>query len=253
MSRIRRTSAVDEVFLLIQDKIHRGEYSVGQVLPPQKNLALEYGVGASTIREALGKLAMLGYLSAKQGVGTTVISNSSAGQVSSLGQYIFLNSAELVHFMEARICLERAALRSAAFKATDEDFARLEAIIGEQKNAVELLDSALFSRHDKAFHMELMTVGRNPILAQYMCIIRDGLFSFIEEATRMEKVMSSSIAFHREILKHLRERDSLRAEKTLVEHLWDVARIVEDNLGHETGLSRLFGRELLSFACLNGA
>ena len=246
MAGIRRTSAVDEVFLTIQDKIHNGDYPVGHIFPPQKQLAVEYGVSASTVREALGKLTMLGYLSAKQGVGTAVISNTSAGQVSSLGQYVFLSSSELVHFVEARLCLERSALRSAAYQATKSDLERLENIIEEQKQAVDKLDSALFSRHDKDFHMELMSIGRNPILVQYMVIIRDGLFSFIEEATRMEDVMKSSIGFHQMILDRLKTGQAFEAEKKLVEHLWDVIKTVESNLGHDTGLSRLFEREFAS-------
>ncbi len=247
MAGFRRTSAVDEIFSVIQEKIHQGEYPVGRVLPPQKVLAAEYGVSASTIREAFGKLTMLGYLSAKQGVGTTVVSASMAGRLSSLGQYVFLSSSELVHFMEARLCLERAAVRSAAQKAGEGDFAKLADLIEKQRGAVQVNDAALFSQHDRVFHLELMLIGRNPILVQYMEIIREGLFRFIEEATRMAQVMSNSIEFHRAILRSLERRDGLAAEQQVVEHLWDVARIVEANLGQDTGLTGLFNRELKGF------
>lgn len=247
MAEFRHISAVDEVFALIQEKIHQGEYPVGQVLPPQKIMAAEMGVSASTIREAFGKLTILGYLNARQGVGTTVISASMARRISSQGQYVFLNSSELVHFVEARLCLERAAIRAAAQKAEAADFAKLGDLIEKQSAAVEAADSDLFSQYDKAFHTELMRIGRNPILLQYMEIIRDGLFRFIEEATKMALVMSNSIEFHRAILHNLENRNGLAAEKKVVEHLWDVTRIVETNLGQDKGLTALFNRELTGF------
>lgn len=81
--------ALDEFFC---GREKSGQYPIGHVFPPQKDLAREYGVEASTAREAISKLSMLGYLSAQQGVGTTVISNSSTGQISSLGQYILFYS-----------------------------------------------------------------------------------------------------------------------------------------------------------------
>lgn len=247
MAAFRRTSAVDEIFSIIKDKIHQGEYPVGHVLSPQKIMAAEYGVSASTIREAFGKLTMLGYVSAKQGVGTTVISDSMAGRISSLGQYVFLSSSELLHFIEARLCLERAAIRSAAQKAGEADFQKLNALLEQQARAITAGDSTLFSQYDKEFHMELMLIGRNPILIQYMEIIRDGLFRFIGEATRMARVMNNSIKFHRAILSNIEKRDGRAAEKTVVEHLWDVARIVENNLGQDLGLTALFNRELKGF------
>jgi DNA-binding FadR family transcriptional regulator len=247
MATFRRTSAVDEVLSIIKDKIHQGEYPVGHVLPPQKIMAAELGVSASTIREAFGKLSMLGYLSAKQGVGTTVISNSMSGHISGSGQYIFLNSGELVHFMEARLCLERVAIRLAAQKAGADDFGKLSALIEKQSLAAAANDSALFSQYDKDFHMEIMLIGRNPILIQYMEMIREGLYRFIEEATSMARVMHNSIEYHRDILRNLEKRDGLAAEKKVVEHLWDVTRIVEANLGQETGLADLFKRELSGF------
>ena len=233
MASIRRTSAVDEVFQDIQNKITSGEYPIGYILQPQKALAQEYGVGATTIREAMGKLTMLGYLSAKQGVGTTVINNSAVSQFSSLGQYVFLNSEEVPQFMEARLCLAKAAVKSAAALGTKEDFAAMDECIALQAKAVEKGDSSLFSEYDKRFHLQIMEAGRNPILVQFMTIIQSGLFNFIEEATRLEKVMSNSLIFHGKILKSLKNRNGDEAEIILLRHLWDVAQIVEAQL--ETG------------------
>lgn len=243
MANIRRTSAVDEVFQDIQNKIHSGEYSPGHVFPPQKSLAQEYGVGASTIREAMGKLTMLGYVSAKQGVGTTVMSSSSAGRISSLGQYVFLQSGEVLHFMEARLCLEKSAARAAAAQATEDDLAKMRECLELQAEAVRQGDAGLFSTYDKLFHLRIMEAGRNPILVQFMEIIQSPLFSFIEEATRLEKVMSNSVVYHEKIFDRIRARDGRKAEIILVEHLWDVARIVKSNLGLSQSLENLFRRE----------
>lgn len=194
----------------------------------------------------MGKLTMLGYVNAKQGVGTTVINSSSAGQLSSLGQYVFLKSSEVLHFMEARLCLEKTAVKSAASLTTKEDYNKMEECLKLQAVAVERSDSELFSNYDKLFHLRIMEAGRNPILVQFMTIIQSALFSFIEEATRLEKVMSNSLIYHRRILDYIKAGDGAKAEKILVEHLWDVASIIESKLGLDEELKSLFRREGLA-------
>jgi len=242
--RVRRTSVVDEVFQLIQARIHSGELSLGYNFPPQKILAKEMGVSTSTVREAFNKLIMLGYLSTKPGVGTTVVSRSTGAPVSNLGSYVFLQSSEIGHFIEARLYLEKAAIRSAVRNATDEDFNTMEKYIEGQKQALRDGDVNLFATLDAEFHLSVVAAGRNPVLIRFMELIWDMLYSYIVEANQIQSVMNAVALHHEDILRKLKLRDVPGAEQKMIEHLQEVVKKIELHLGYDIGLGQLLYTEL---------
>jgi len=63
----------------IKEDIANGVYQPGEKIPAEPELMQKYGVGRSTIREAIKTLAISGILKVKQGSGTTVTSNYQVG------------------------------------------------------------------------------------------------------------------------------------------------------------------------------
>ncbi|SEA39072.1 transcriptional regulator, GntR family [Rubrimonas cliftonensis] len=53
-----------------------GAYAVGDFLPPERNIAEEYGVSRATVREALRALESQGMIVRRQGSGTQVVATS---------------------------------------------------------------------------------------------------------------------------------------------------------------------------------
>ncbi len=68
---IKRT-ATDQVVLCIKDDIESGKYQDGDLLPSVTDLAKQYGVGISTIREALRKLEAIDLINVIHGRGSLV-------------------------------------------------------------------------------------------------------------------------------------------------------------------------------------
>ncbi len=68
--------AVDPLYLKVARtliaKIGDGEYAVGDLLPPETELAQALGVSRQTVRQALAELREMGLISARRGVGTRV-------------------------------------------------------------------------------------------------------------------------------------------------------------------------------------
>lgn len=64
----------------LEDKINRGIFSVGTVLPTEIELARAYGVSRFTLRAALQELKNLGLVSRKKNVGTQVEAASRSGR-----------------------------------------------------------------------------------------------------------------------------------------------------------------------------
>lgn len=66
------------------EKIERGEFAVGDLLPSEVQLRAEYDVSRHTVREAIRALAGLGLVNAQPGVGTEVISRRVGNYVQTL-------------------------------------------------------------------------------------------------------------------------------------------------------------------------
>lgn len=68
----QRASAVDACASSLREAILEGRIAVGERLPPERDLALQFGVNRVTVRSALGRLAAAGLLSVRQGSGYLV-------------------------------------------------------------------------------------------------------------------------------------------------------------------------------------
>lgn len=65
----------EQVAEILETKIRNGEWQVGQKLPGELELAREYHVGRSTVRETLNILQQKGMIEKRHGSGTYVIEN----------------------------------------------------------------------------------------------------------------------------------------------------------------------------------
>lgn len=104
---------------LIAD-IERGHYGVGDMLPPELEIAERYGVSRYTAREAIRKLTEMGLITRRAGIGTTVKSATTQSRYTATISDI----ADLVHYT-----------KQTQLKILSEEWVRvegeLESILGE--------------------------------------------------------------------------------------------------------------------------
>jgi DNA-binding GntR family transcriptional regulator len=74
--------------------IESGRYPVGSLLPPEIDLAAQYGISRHTAREAMRRLEESGLISRRAGIGTTVKASSAQSHY----RASISDLAELVHF-----------------------------------------------------------------------------------------------------------------------------------------------------------
>ena len=68
---LRRENTLSQLVLdSIQNSIRDGEFKPGELLPSEREMSERYGVGKSSIREAIKMLQVLGVVESAQGKGT---------------------------------------------------------------------------------------------------------------------------------------------------------------------------------------
>ena len=238
---IQKSSATTKVFRAIYDLIATGQYTLGPKLPPQEELARQFGVSRNTLREAVNQLAAMGLLRSQQGVGTVVEPPTPGGYLTSLSGQFLLDPLSVREFIEARICIERTTVRLAVARATAEDIESAREILERQRRAIAARDEAEFTRHDTSFHVQLATISGNRVLQKFLETTHDMLQRFIGGVSELPGAIEDALAFHTRVIAAIAARDPDRAEREMVMHLFDVVRRIETHLKIDLQQRTLYG------------
>jgi len=136
----------EQVFAALANELLRGRYPVGSRLPPERELALQYGTSRSTLREAVRRLESLGLLKARRGSGLEVRDMLRHGSISLLPAWLRLGApgtspaVVLQELLRLRRILLLEVVRMCSMYGSAEAFARVRTC----------LDAAWAVRDDRA-------------------------------------------------------------------------------------------------------
>lgn len=105
----------------IRASILTATFSPGDKLPPERELAEQFGVSRPSIREALNILAVAGLVESHQGEGTIVKSLIEISNGTPLAGLIKNERARALDVIEVRKCMEANTAFFAAERALPED------------------------------------------------------------------------------------------------------------------------------------
>ncbi|MDP9076597.1 MAG: GntR family transcriptional regulator [Bacteroidota bacterium] len=158
---IPRKSLADEVAAKLQERILKKTYKVNQKLPVEADLMKDFGVGRSSIREAVKILVNSGFLRVQQGVGTFV--EDSSGINEPLGQRLKRASAK--HIDEVRDILENKVAEMAATNRTGNDISKLEHFLKKRTKAADENQVEECIEAHISFYIVLAEASKNDILS----------------------------------------------------------------------------------------
>ncbi len=121
----------------MRDDIERGGWKVGSVLGSETDLREGYGVSRSTLREAIRILEQHDAVRTKTGPhgGIVVAEPDGDGVLLAVEFMLAYQGATNADILEVRSVLERAAVRLAAERRTEDDVARLRAALAAEAGA----------------------------------------------------------------------------------------------------------------------
>lgn len=139
-----------------------GKFEVGEKLPPEPELMQIFGVGRSTVREAVRILSNMGFLKVRQGAGTFVerLTPPDEPMERRLGR------ADLHDLDEVRKILEAAIAEKAAERRTAHDAAVLEKHLAERGATAASGALQACIEADVNFHIALAEATHNEILCE---------------------------------------------------------------------------------------
>ncbi|RJO73538.1 FadR family transcriptional regulator [Nocardia panacis] len=158
VEQVRRHPLAAQTAELLMTRIRAGEWPLGHRLPGETTLAVQLGVGRSTLREAVRELAGKGVLDSRQGAGVFVTALEATENWDTV-----LRHTAIVSVIEARIAIEAEAAALAADRRTRADLRVLRARLAARAGHTE---SAALVDADMAFHRAVVVAGHNDVLTQ---------------------------------------------------------------------------------------
>lgn len=159
-SIILKKSLAEELAERLQKQIVDGTYKIGQKLPAEPELMKMFGVGRSTVREAMKILVNMGFLKVQQGAGTFVESRTTLNKPMEQ----CLRRADIRDLDEVRRILEAAIAERVAERRTEQDILKIEKFLEERGAAAAAGQLEACIEADVNFHVALAEATHNEIL-----------------------------------------------------------------------------------------
>lgn len=201
----------------------------GDRLPPERQLAEEFGVSRTAVREALSALCLAGLLEVRAGEGTFIRSVSEEGLVAPLALLLSIEQDQVLlrELIEVRIALEAESAALAAERWEPDDMEAIEAAMREMEQ--DPFDGNAGAEADWRFHQAIASASGNGIILQIMRMFRESLAGAVKHyrtqlISRSPDQRNVILNEHREIMEAIRSRDPEHAKQRMNHHLERVRR-----------------------------
>ncbi len=216
--------ATERISDLIAERLTRaireGALQPGDRLPTELELARDFGVGRTSVREGLQKLRAHGLIESRKGLGAFVAANLEPDPLADFERWAQSDPRAIEHLVEGRFALEALAAALAALRATDEELAEIEHHHLEHARAGERNDGDAVIAADEAFHGTIIAAARNPFLQRMYDVFIAELTTFRRNTLALPWAVSRSAKGHAAIVAALRARDPAAARRAMIDHLW---------------------------------
>ncbi|MCJ8008257.1 FadR family transcriptional regulator [Lederbergia wuyishanensis] len=209
--------------------IRSGQLKPGDKLDSVEQLAENFQVGRSAIREALSALRAMGLVEMKQGEGTYIKEFSSDQIAFPLSTAILMNKNDVENLLEVRKIIEAGTVVSASKKRTNENLKAMEIALDEMKKANG--NEELGEKADLDFHLAIAEASQNQLLASLLNHVSGLMQETMKETRRLwlysgQTTTEKLYEEHKHIYKAIFHGDENAARKAMVQHLENVDQVL---------------------------
>jgi GntR family transcriptional repressor for pyruvate dehydrogenase complex len=205
----------------IRSSILSGEFSPGDKLPPERELAEMFGVSRPSVREALNILSAAGLVMSYQGGGTVVLSLVETSGGNPLSELIRSEQERALDVIEVRKGMESWTAFYAAQRALPEDIRRMEEIVNSMERNLDGLKPS--EDLDANLHIVIARATHNIVWVHLMQSLFDAMKEFQQTVWRAVYLTKEDhhllFSHHRRIFEAIKAKDAETAREAMAAHL----------------------------------
>jgi GntR family transcriptional regulator, transcriptional repressor for pyruvate dehydrogenase complex len=204
----------------IRSLIRGGELVPGSRLPSERDLCTQFGVSRVTVREALRVLESSGLIEIRVGArgGAFVTSPTSERVGVGITDLLAMSALTPAEVTEARQLFELGIVPIVCKRATAEDIEDLLAMCAVADAALKRGEYTMELSTD--FHVRLAEATHNAAIRMLVQSLREPMLMSLQRAHDAAPVMGRKGAReHRAFVQAVRDRDPVRAQEIMTDHL----------------------------------
>lgn len=203
----------------IRQSILDGKLEEGDRLPPERELATQFGVSRVTVRDALRILEAAGLVEvrvgARGGAFVTVPTGSVVAQA--MADMVVMSAVTPADVVEARLIVELGTVTLACARATDDDLQALDELAETARR--ELNAGAYTRERSWEFHALLAEAAHNGAVRGLTQSFRSTLSMHPVRVRERGKGFAATVEEHERIDAAVRRRDAAAARREMAAHL----------------------------------
>jgi GntR family transcriptional repressor for pyruvate dehydrogenase complex len=217
---IRSSRLYEQIVQQVEESINKGALKPGDQLPPERELAEQFGVSRTAVREAVKTLREKGMVEAYPGRGTFITDGSSYTMRQSLDRLMKSGNEGFASLAEVREILEPEIAALATTRADAEDLAAMRQQVATMDAAKR--DPEAYIEADLDFHLALAEAAGNPIILSLI----DSIVGLLREQRmgifQVDGGPERGQYHHKRILEAVEHRDPVGAREAMKAHLKQV-------------------------------
>ncbi|MGO4695674.1 FadR/GntR family transcriptional regulator [Paenibacillus sp. 2TAB26] len=215
--------------ILEQMKAHieSGVWKPGTRLPTLKELAEEFSLSVTAVREALRILESQRIISIEHGRGIFV--SNEPGLLGDAGHKLReMGNSSLLQLLEARLVLEPELAYFCAHRATPSQVKQLKELAETME--AQMIGGGDFFTTDLRFHQLIAEGADNPVLAQMLAAVTDLSAAGRRETNKLPNMRGKAASYHNLIAIAMLERQAEQAREIMKAHIVDMMTSVKEHV-----------------------
>ena len=221
---IKPKTVVEQVMERIRELIASGRFGVSDQIPTESELAQMFGIGRSSIREAIKVFNYLGILESRKAIGTFVCDRTNISW-EALTWSILLGNNDMYELIEMRESIEMWCLTALTEKYREKPEERqniienLEKEIRKMKVAIETGSMESLIEADYGFHSSIIRGSANTLFASIYDVLENFMMEEIKATYTSFTDLSLIVEEHQEFVDAIKSGEVCQVQEILVNHI----------------------------------
>ncbi len=218
---VQTSRLYEQIVQQIEESIVKGVLKTGDQLPAERELAQQFGVSRTAVREAVKALREKGLVEAYSGRGTFITNGTSQSVRQSFDRMIKIGQPDSsIYLAQLRAILEPEIAALAAIHMEEQYLAALKEAVVVMDRKRE--DAEAYIEADLDFHLALAEAAANPLILSLI----DSIVGVLREQRirifNVEGGADRGQFHHKRILEAIEQRDPVKARDAMRAHLEQV-------------------------------
>jgi len=223
---LRREPAYKAVCGVMEQHILSGRLKPGTALPTELEIAAQFGVNRSTVREAIRQLEQEGLVERRGGKKLFVALPGLFDLAPRAARSLTLHQVTFQELWETAVVVEPEAARLAALRGDDDDFTQISANVAACRGTLDLPGDTFAVRRHSALDVEFHALVARASGNRSLMLAREPFSLLYRPAltllqTALPQSAARNVHAHEVILTALRKREAGRAQEWMRKHLVD--------------------------------